>query len=349
MSLFSWFSRKPAPPKPRPAAEPSGLLNADATVPLSPGRLGKPLLEPVPPEHAANRKNERMERRELLYTVVRDAMVRAGVLSASYKFKVLSLDQRGRQFLVMMDLAREYGGETVRLSEIEALIAQTAKTRYDILVTAVYWRINDHVAVGIPQKGVAPLGASLQGTPAPAVRRPAPVVASPTPPANSAPTLAPARVAAAAPAATAAAPLARPAAPVLAASAPVAAAAPVAAPAFPPIRPAAPTLASQATAPAPLLPATPAPVAAPAPAARPAPRYEPIEADEVAAFKRALANAAGASAAAAPAAAAAKPGVPVRSGPLLPASHPTGFEDTEMPGSDGPSPDLSSTQYGELN
>lgn len=128
------------------------MLNADATVPLSPGRLGKPLLEPVPPEHAANRKNERMERRELLYTVVRDAMVRAGVLSASYKFKVLSLDQRGRQFLVMMDLAREYGGETVRLSEIEALIAQTAKTRYDILVTAVYWRINDHVAVGIPQR-----------------------------------------------------------------------------------------------------------------------------------------------------------------------------------------------------
>jgi hypothetical protein len=95
-----------------------------------------------------------MERRELLYTVVRDAMVRAGVLSASYKFKVLSLDQRGRQFLVMMDLAREYGGETVRLSEIEALIAQTAKARYDILVTAVYWRINDHVAVGMPQKGI---------------------------------------------------------------------------------------------------------------------------------------------------------------------------------------------------
>ena len=60
-------------------AEPSGLLNADATVPLAPGRPGQPLLQPVPPEHAANRKNERMERRELLYTVVRDAMVRAGV------------------------------------------------------------------------------------------------------------------------------------------------------------------------------------------------------------------------------------------------------------------------------
>ena len=313
MSLFSWFSRKPAPPKPRPAAEPSGLLNADATVPLHPGRMGKPLVEPPPPEHAANRKNERMERRELLYTVVRDAMVRAGVLSASYKFKVLSLDQRGRQFLVMMDLAREYGGETVRLSEIEALIAQTAKTRYDILVTAVYWRINDHVAVGIPQKGVAPQGAAL---PVPA----APVAAAPV---RRPPVAAPAAVVAPA----------NPIFPIAPAPAPAPTAAPVAAA---PQRPAAPPVTAA--------PARP-PVAAPVGEQRPAPRFEPIEADEVAAFKRALANAAGATAAPA---AAAKPGVPVRSGPLLPPAQPTGFEDTEMPGAESPSPDLSSTQYGEL-
>lgn len=323
MSLFSWFSRKPAPPKPRPAAEPSGLLNADATVPLHPGRSGKPLVEPPPPEHAANRKNERMERRELLYTVVRDAMVRAGVLSASYKFKVLSLDQRGRQFLVMMDLAREYGGETVRLSEIEALIAQTAKTRYDILVTAVYWRINDHVAVGIPQKGVAPQGAALPAPAAPVaaapVRRPpvaapAPVVAPANPIFPTAPAPAPA------PAPTAATPAAAAPAPAAATSQ----------------RPAAPVVAAAPSRP---------PVAAPVGEQRPVPRFEPIEADEVAAFKRALANAAGATAAPA---AAAKPGVPVRSGPLLPPAQPTGFEDTEMPGADSPSPDLSSTQYGEL-
>lgn len=313
MSLFSWFSRKPAPPKPRPAAEPSGLLNADATVPLHPGRSGKPLVEPPPPEHAANRKNERMERRELLYTVVRDAMVRAGVLSASYKFKVLSLDQRGRQFLVMMDLAREYGGETVRLSEIEALIAQTAKTRYDILVTAVYWRINDHVAVGIPQKGVAPQGAALPVPPAPVAAAPLrkPPVAAP------APVVAPAN----------------PIFPIASAPAPAPTAAPAAAA---PQRPAPPLVAAAPSRP---------PVAAPVGEPRPAPRFEPIEADEVAAFKRALANAAGATAAPA---AAAKPGVPVRSGPLLPPAQPTGFEDTEMPGADSPSPDLSSTQYGEL-
>ncbi|EJE52548.1 hypothetical protein PMI14_02759 [Acidovorax sp. CF316] len=313
MSLFSWFSRKPVPPKPRPnaASEPSGLLNADATVPLAAGRQGKPLVDALPPEHAANRKNERMERRELLYTVVRDAMVRAGVLSASYKFKVLSLDQRGRQFLVMMDLAREYGGETVRLSEIEALIAQTAKTRYDILVTAVYWRINDHVAVGIPQKGIAPLGAALPvGTQAPAaaaaVRRPLPPVSAPAPLT-----------------ATPSAPISRPA----------------------PLRAAAPV----ATAPAPLTgtaaPRSPTPVDYEA--TRPVPRFEPIEADEVAAFKRALADAAGTNPV--PVTPARPGGAPVRSGPIRPRpANATGFEDTEMPGAEERGPDLSSTQYGEL-
>ena len=318
MSLFSWFSRKPAPPKAKPrsaGAEPSGLLNADATVPLAPGRPGQPLLQPVPPEHAANRKNERMERRELLYTVVRDAMVRAGVLSASYKFKVLSLDQRGRQFLVMMDLAREYGGETARLSEIEALIAQTAKTRYDILVTAVYWRINDHVAVGLPQKGITPTTVPSAVAPQGVVRKPVP---APTP-------------AAPAPVAASASSLLFPAEP---------------AARFPTTPTALGRTPSGTTAPAPLLPASntgPAPLA---PASAPA-RFEPIEADEVAAFKRALADAAG-RAPVAPAAAA-RPGVAVRSGPLLPPSHSTDFADTEMPGSDGQSTALSTTQYGELN
>ena len=318
MSLFSWFSRKPAPPKAKPrsaGAEPSGLLNADATVPLAPGRPGQPLLQPVPPEHAANRKNERMERRELLYTVVRDAMVRAGVRSASYKFKVLSLDQRGRQFLVMMDLAREYGGETARLSEIEALIAQTAKTRYDILVTAVYWRINDHVAVGLPQKGITP-------TPVPSAAAPQGVVRKPVP----------------APAPAAPAPVAASASSLLFPAEPAAR--------FPTTPTALGRTPSGTTAPAPLLPASntgPAPLA---PASAPA-RFEPIEADEVAAFKRALADAAG-RAPVAPAAAA-RPGVAVRSGPLLPPSHSTDFADTEMPGSDGQSTALSTTQYGELN
>ncbi len=312
MSLFSWFSRKKPSSRPRPAVEPAGLLNADATVPLMPGRSGRPAVPPAPADHAANRKNERMERRELLYTVVRDAMVRASVLSAGYKFKVLSLDQRGRQFLVMIDLGREYGGETARLSEIEALIAQTAKSRFDILVTAVYWRINDHVAVGVPGHG-AP-HPSL----APAHAGAGPGHTHPKQGAASAP-----------------APLLPPR------TAPVPAHAPVPAPAA--VEPV--SLLAPREIPPSLAPSVPAEGARPG--AVPGKGYEPIDADEVAAFRRALGSAA-ATGRTQPAAASV-PGTTVRSGPLLPpAPSAPGFEDTEMPGHDRAASDLSNTQYGEL-
>jgi len=103
------------------------------------------------PGSAGNRKHERLERREMLYAIVRECMTQAGVLSSSYKFKVLSLDSRGRQYLVMMDLPHEHTGETGRLAEIEALIARNAKSRHDILVTAVYWRVIEHVTTGLTQ------------------------------------------------------------------------------------------------------------------------------------------------------------------------------------------------------
>jgi hypothetical protein len=94
----------------------------------------------------ADRKNLRLERRELLYAVVRESMARVGMLSSSYKFKVLSLDPRGRQYLIMMDLPQELAVETRRLAEIETVITQNAKARHDIVVKAVYWRINGPAA-----------------------------------------------------------------------------------------------------------------------------------------------------------------------------------------------------------
>lgn len=278
MSFFSWFMRKSSAK--RRSLQPSVPLNAGAPV-SQPGRTHKPSSTPPGPEQAAATKNERMERRELLYIVVRDAMVCAGVLSASYKFKVLSLDPRGLQFLVMMDLAREFGGETVRLSEIEALIAQTAKARYNITVTAVYWRINELVATGVVQKGAAvpsahPHQATGTGLRAPDMARPAP-----------------------------------------------------------------------SPAPVPARPSMPAPLERPSAAAAPVrlvvPRFDPIEADEVVAFKQALAAAA---AARAPTATAA-PGVAQRSGPRRPALS-SDFADTVMPEQDSRAQNLSNTQYGEL-
>ncbi|MBX9818512.1 MAG: hypothetical protein K2X79_10820, partial [Burkholderiaceae bacterium] len=123
----------------------------------------------------------------------------------------------------------------------ETHIAKVAKSRHDILVTAVYWRVNEHVTAGLAHTASA-----------------TPAVAA-------------------------------------AAAAPVAASAPS------------------------------------------APRYEPLQADEVAAFKQALAAIPSPTALSAP-------GEIVRSGRRNPA--PPSFQDTEL---DDRSSPLSGTQYGDLN
>jgi hypothetical protein len=276
MSLFSWLFPSSGPVKVE--AQSSGLSRMEPTRPAMKGQDGKDAGAGM--GQPANRKSERMARRELLYTVVRDSMMRAGVLSASYKFKVLSLDARGRQFLVMVDLARDNGGETARLAEIEALIAQGAKSRHDILVSAVYWRTNEHVAIGDP-------GARLQrGTDS----QPVPLDSEPD------------------------------------------------------------TLTSQPTP----LDSRPIPLA-PAAVQRTSSRYEPIQPDEVAAFKRALAAGVSNPAAAAAAAVGVSHGASAKSfdGSAMhgPQSYTllTGFEDTEMPDPDQRMPSLSGTQYGDLN
>lgn len=69
-------------------------------------------------------------------------MVRVGILSAGYKFKVLSLDNVGQRFVVMVDLAPAYAADASQQRRIEALIAELARTRMDAGVHAVYWRVN---------------------------------------------------------------------------------------------------------------------------------------------------------------------------------------------------------------
>jgi len=243
MSLLSWFSKKSTDKAPT-VPQSSGLVHEDATVPLEgPGKDASKAAM-AGSGSAANRKGERLERREQLYSVVRESMTGAGILSASYKFKVLSLDSRGRQYLIMMDVAQQYAGEAARLAEMEGLIAHNAKARYDIFVTAVYWRVNGHVSAGLTRSPVS---------------APAPLAADRT-------------------------------------------------------------------------------SAGSTQASTPQPRYEPLHADEVTAFKQALASAA-------PSNSPVMPGEIVRSGRRNPAPDPD-FEDTEM--IDRRSP-LSGTQYGELN
>lgn len=261
MSFLNWFSDKPQ--------QASAAAN-DEQKRASVGRdkFATSVPQRLSPEHPApadSGKLKRHARREQLYVAIREAMTRSGVLSASYKFKVLSLDQSGNEFLVMMDLAKAFGGTSEQLSGIEASITQHAKARFEITVPAVYWRLEE-MAVVVKQAPTPPQAVQAPVVPAPVVH--APVVAH--------------------------------------AEANVETRAPV--------KPA-------------------------------APRYEPIQADEVAAFKQALVAASAQGPAVAP-----EKGVKVQSGPrsrsytLL-----TGFEDTEMPPEFSTSPALSSTQYGDLN
>ena len=88
---------------------------------------------------------ERADRRERLYGVIRETLMRCGVLSASYKFKVLSTDARGQQFLVMLDVASD-SAQLMRSTEIESMIRQAAQDQHGIDVVALYWRVNAHLA-----------------------------------------------------------------------------------------------------------------------------------------------------------------------------------------------------------
>lgn len=164
MSLLNWFGRKaPAPPE-RTAGGRTGSAAQGADD------------QPVT-DTATRLKTERARLRELLYNVVRESMVRVGVLSSSFKFKVLATDIRGREFIVMMDLSPDFASQLGELTEIETLICQTARSRYDIVVSAVYWRANDQVASSprvheavSSRPSVAAEAASPR--PAPVMRRP---------------------------------------------------------------------------------------------------------------------------------------------------------------------------------
>jgi hypothetical protein len=263
--MFNWLfpPRKPA----RTQTAGAGAARADAARSAR-DPDGQELQAEAAP--SLKRREERTARRERLYTAVRDAMTRAGVLSATYKFKVLSLDARGLQYLVMVDLALAEAAAQERLAQIEASIIEGANARYDITVKAVYWRVNDQVT---------------PGERAAAAERDRPSRPTPLEPSRAMPASRPEQ---------------------------------------------------------------------PAAARRPGSQYDPIQADEVAAFKSALAAgvarpavAAAAAVGIAPAASAAASSRSVRqteqSYTLL-----TGFEDTELPDPKLRSA-LSGSQYGDLN
>ncbi|MFN3569666.1 MAG: hypothetical protein ACK4VX_05295 [Polaromonas sp.] len=102
--------------------------------------------------------DERMAfRREMLFDSVKSTMESRGILSASYRFKVVRADKRGHSFVVMVDLSTDFmDGEQGQQRPLMALgdaIRKNALSRYGIGVPAVYWRVNEEIKGFDPQRG----------------------------------------------------------------------------------------------------------------------------------------------------------------------------------------------------
>lgn len=145
MSLFNWLFPKPAPS----GVSESPTLKTGAAI--------------------AELRKMRHDRRDQLYGVVRDVMLRSEVLASHYKFKVLSLDTQGSQFLVMIDLVNGPVLSADRLTSIESLVTSVAMERNTLRVKAVYWRqIGSGLVSETKKVPVKPAG-QLSSTPPSAV------------------------------------------------------------------------------------------------------------------------------------------------------------------------------------
>jgi len=101
--------------------------------------------------------DERMAfRREMIFDSVKATMESRGILSGSYKFKVVRADKRGHSFVVMVDLSTDFmdseQGRQRALAQLGAIIGKNALSRYGLGVAAVYWRVNEELKGFDPQR-----------------------------------------------------------------------------------------------------------------------------------------------------------------------------------------------------
>lgn len=124
MSLFTWLKAKTLVPGQKSGAARARRSFVQTTLPV-----------------ISPRRSRRILRREQLFSVVRESLIRGGVLSTSYEFKVLTLDVNGDSFLVLIDLALPAESMSDEyLLEIERWIQSSAQSRHSMVVRSVYWR-----------------------------------------------------------------------------------------------------------------------------------------------------------------------------------------------------------------
>jgi hypothetical protein len=120
-------------------------------------------------DHAtAPGKGPRSERREGLFKVVREVMVRAGVRSHAYKFKALALDQQGLGFVLMFDIdPTATDCQPEELLALEHGLQSLAQERLGVMVKSVYWRVQSlDAGAPSPSPAVAPPAVAAPAAPA---------------------------------------------------------------------------------------------------------------------------------------------------------------------------------------
>lgn len=153
MSILNWIFRKPVVVPAEQEANSSGLVNSgNHATPKVPASAGAREL----PDTAIQRRELKHAKREKLFSIVRESMTRVGLLSSGYKFKVLSLDSRGRQFIVMIDVSPDQASMIEQLADIEMAITTNAGARFGIEVPSVYWRANVNLSEGLVMRKPSP-------------------------------------------------------------------------------------------------------------------------------------------------------------------------------------------------
>jgi hypothetical protein len=97
---------------------------------------------------------ERMAfRRELLYETIRASLNQRFIAPHSFRFKVMRTDKRGHCFVVMLDMSASFlnspAGQHAELAETAALLTKNARTKYGLIVSGVYWRIDETLDVSV--------------------------------------------------------------------------------------------------------------------------------------------------------------------------------------------------------
>lgn len=113
---------------------------------------------------------ERMAfRRELLFEIIRASLSSRDIERNSYRFKAVRTDKRGHCHVVMFDMSPAFmeseQGQHAQLAITAAALTQNALARYGLVVTSVYWRVDETLATAVAPWALQSAPADLAATP----------------------------------------------------------------------------------------------------------------------------------------------------------------------------------------